>query len=70
MACFGGVCTTHFPNCIIEGVSYPPGSKSPVNSCGRCQARQSQKTWTNAPDGSPCGIDAQCSAGQCESLFF
>ncbi len=69
MACFSGVCTASFPDCTIEGVDYRPGAASPRNPCALCQPRQSETTWTNAPDGRRCGPDRICDTGRCTSIF-
>jgi hypothetical protein len=63
-ACFGGQCTSKFPNCTIGGASVAPDDTNPMNPCERCQPRQSLTHWTAAPDGTSCGFGI-CVAGAC-----
>jgi hypothetical protein len=66
-ACFGGQCVpTATAKCTIQGTVYNANAVSPSNPCAWCQPRQSEVTWTNAPDGSNCGGGKQCFAGVCE----
>jgi len=63
-ACFGGICTSNFPDCVIDGTAYAPNTASPTNACALCQPRQSETSWTNAPDGTACP-GGSCFAGSC-----
>jgi hypothetical protein len=63
-ACFNGMCTSNFPDCVINGVDYPPNAADPADACQLCQPRQSETSWTSAPDGTPCS-GGTCFGGTC-----
>jgi hypothetical protein len=64
-ACFGGTCTSDFPDCTIDGKAWAPGDRSPEDACVECDPRQSLTTWSSVPDGTSCPGGA-CFTGKCD----
>ena len=68
--CFEGQCL-YSPKpfyCIILAVCVPSGTEAPGNPCRKCQPLASQTDWTLQPDGTACGLDHACTAGDCLCL--
>jgi N-acetylneuraminic acid mutarotase len=53
-------------SCTIAGVGYAPQTLNPQNGCQVCDPTQSTSAWSNAPDGTACGVSTQvCTGGTC-----
>ncbi len=62
--CSGVGCSA---TCDIDGVTYTANEQNPNQLCQSCEPATSATTWTNASDGSGCGVQQLCLQGQCQS---
>jgi len=71
--CIAGKCTHNlYPtDCLISGLCYSSGAKSPQNPCLGCAPATAPKAWSSLKDGTSCPADLLsctddvCKAGKC-----
>ncbi len=51
--------------CSTGSTFVGPGQPNPYDPCQICEPSASSFSWTNAPDGTPCGTTGTCSGGAC-----
>jgi len=65
-ACNGDGTCTHTPvaaTCVIAGACYTAGVANPAAECERCEPAADPRSWSPAPDTTPCDDETVCTTG-------